>query len=578
MKTNGAEVVVRALEDEGVRFTFGIPGTHNIELYDVLERSEKIQAVLVTDEQSAGFMADAVSRTTDSIGVVNVVPGAGVTHCLSGVGEAYMDGFPMLVLTCGVRNDTGKAFQLHDVDQLAILRPITKAQFRPQNASEIYATIRRAFAIARSGTPGPVVVEIPANHYFLTQDVGELAWTPDVPSAAPDPKLVEEAARLLQESKAPALYVGAGARGARLRDLAERLAAPVATTISGKGVFPEDHSLWLWPGFGPQAPSFARAIFDRADMLLAIGCRFGEVATASYGATPPANLIHVDINKDVIGKNYPARLAIEADAALFVEALLAKLPETRPREALEREIKAGHAAVRDEWSKDKSDGRVTPFAFFEAVQAKAKPASIYVTDSGNGTFLAMEHLRLKDSRCFLGPIDFSCMGYCTPAAIGAKLANPERDVIGLAGDGALLMTGLEMLTASSYGIAPVICVLRDGELGQIAQFQRMTLAKDTLTSLPGYSVEQLAKTVGADYVSIPNDGELDRGLTRAFELSRARRPVMVDVAIDYTRKTYFTKGAVATNFWRLSFAERLRKIARLAGRKITGALGLSPVR
>jgi acetolactate synthase-1/2/3 large subunit len=577
MKTNGAEVVVRALEDEGVRFTFGIPGTHNIELYDVLDRSEKIRAVLVTDEQSASFMADAVSRTSESVGVANVVPGAGVTHCLSGVAEAFMDGVPLLVLTCGVRNDTGKAYQLHDIDQLAILRPITKAQLRPDKASDIYPTIRRALAIARSGTPGPVVVEIPANHYFLTQEVGELTSEPAPKAAEPSPALVDEAAKLLAQAKNPALYVGNGARGATalLRELAERLALPVATTIHGKGVFPENHPLWLWPGFGPQAPPFAKAIMDRCDALLVIGARFGEVATASYGMAPPANLIHVDINKDVFSKNYPARLAVESDSLAFVKALLPKLGAARPREALEREIRDGHAAVRADWQRDKSEGGVTPFALFEALQAKTKPGAIYVTDSGNGTFLAMEHLRLDGPNRFLGPIDFSCMGYCVPAAIGAKLANPDKDVIGLAGDGALLMTGLEMLTASQYSIAPVILVLRDGELGQIAQFQRMTLAKDPLTKLPAYSVAQFAKTVGAEVVSIENDSQIDRGLGQAIDLARAGQPVMIDCAIDYSRRTYFTKGAVATNFWRLSFGERMRKIARLAGRKITGALGLS---
>jgi len=575
MKSNGAVAVVRALEDEGVRFTFGIPGTHNIELYDVLERSEQIRAVLVTDEQSASFMADAVSRTSGSIGVCNVVPGAGVTHCLSGVAEAYMDGVPLLVLTCGIRTDTGKAYQLHDIDQLAILKPITKARFRPGQASDIYPTIRRALALARSGTPGPVAVEISANHYFLTGELGELAWdvappTPPGPAAS----LVDEAARLITRAKHPALYVGNGARGAaaHLIELAERLAVPVTTTIQGKSVFPENHPLWLWPGFGPMAPGFAKSIMDRCDALLAIGVRFSEVATGSYGLDPPENLIHVDINPEVFSRNYPARLAIESDAVAFVKALLPKLGAARPREAVEKEIAAGHAAVQADWARDRSAARVTPHALFAALQAKAQPGAIYVTDSGNGTFLAMEHLRLDRTNHFIGPIDFSCMGYCVPAAIGAKVANPDRDVVGLAGDGALLMTGLEMMTAAHHAIAPLILVLRDGELGQIAQFQRMSLARDPLTTLPGYAVQELAKTVGAGFVTIENDAQIDAGLARAFELTRAGQPVMIDCAIDYSRKTYFTKGAVATNFWRLPFGERLRKIARFAGRKITAAL------
>src|SRR5512134_915455 len=162
MRLRGADLVVRALEDEGARFTFGIPGTHNIELYDALDRSASVTPVLVTDEQSASFMADGVSRTSDSIGVVNVVPGAGVTHCLSGVAEAFLDNVPIVVLACGIRSDSGRAFQLHAIDQLALLRPVTKAVLRPESAAEIYRTVRLAFDLARSGSPGPVAVEIPA--------------------------------------------------------------------------------------------------------------------------------------------------------------------------------------------------------------------------------------------------------------------------------------------------------------------------------------------------------------------------------------------------------------------------------
>ena len=169
-KMTGGDIVVRALEDEKVGFTFGIPGTHNIELYDSLARSTSVRPILVTDEQSASFMADGVARASGQLAAVNVVPGAGLTHALSGIAEAYLDGVPMLVLACGIRRDTGRAFQLHDVDQLAIARPVTKAQLRAEQGSEIYATVRHACQIARSAPAGPVMVEIPAEHYFFRHD------------------------------------------------------------------------------------------------------------------------------------------------------------------------------------------------------------------------------------------------------------------------------------------------------------------------------------------------------------------------------------------------------------------------
>ena len=171
MTVSGATLVLRALEDEGIRLAFGIPGTHNIELYDALATSERVRPILVTDEQSASFMADAAWRASGVMACVNVVPGAGLTHALSGIAEAFMDCIPMLVLGCGIRRDSGMGYQLHDIDQAAIVAPVTKGTFRPASGSEIYTTIRNACALARSGRPGPVFVEIPADFYLFKHDV-----------------------------------------------------------------------------------------------------------------------------------------------------------------------------------------------------------------------------------------------------------------------------------------------------------------------------------------------------------------------------------------------------------------------
>src|SRR5919109_1324427 len=209
MSLSGGAIVVRALEDEGISFTFGIPGTHNIELYDALAESELVRPILVTDEQSASFMADAVWRASGRLACVNVVPGAGLTHALSGIAEAFMDTVPMLVLGCGIRRDSGRAFQLHDVDQAAMVAPVTKAQLRPTSARELYATIRRACEIARSDAPGPVFVEVPAELYLLSHDVNdEIAFTPSRDVVTADAR---EAAAVLNRSKRALLYVGLGA-------------------------------------------------------------------------------------------------------------------------------------------------------------------------------------------------------------------------------------------------------------------------------------------------------------------------------------------------------------------------------
>ena len=572
-KMTGGDIVVRALEDEGVGFTFGIPGTHNIELYDSLARSKSVRPILVTDEQSASFMADGVARASGQLAAVNVVPGAGLTHALSGIAEAYLDGIPMLVLACGIRRDTGRAFQLHDVDQLAIARPVTKAQLRAEHGSEIYATVRRACQIARRAPAGPALVEIPAEHYFFRHDIDLQA--PDshaVHRQSAQGEHVEQARKWIEASRRPLLYLGLGAiqASADLVALAERLNAPVATTISGKGVFNETHPLWLWCGFGAAAPPFVRKIAASCDLTLAIGCRFSEVGTGSYGMQPPGKLIHVDIDSSVLGKNYPADLPVVSDAASFVAAVLPHLTARPVDESLRREIRSGHEEVRQGWTtptRDNSEG-VYPPHLLETVQELAGNDAIYTTDSGNGTFLAMECLRLPHPRSFLAPVDYSCMGYAVPAALGAALACPDRQVISLAGDGAFLMTGLELLTARQLSLPVLVLVLRDREFAQIAQFQQIALGQKTCSEVPDYDLAAICRGVGVEYLALRRNADAEAILKQALTLTGSGRPVVVEVAIDYSEKTYFTRGVVRTNLGRLPWPDRIRFVLRALGRKL----------
>jgi len=580
MKLSGGEIVVRALEDEGIRYTFGIPGTHNIELYDALEDSRAVRPVLVTDEQSAGFMADGFWRASGRLACVNIVPGAGLTHALSGIAEAFMDGVPMLVLGCGIRRNAARAYQLHDVDQLAIAAPITKATFRPATGAELYRVIREACALARSGTPGPVMVEVSIDHYLARHEVEPSEWGPGPdrePPAAAAGDLARAAELLTTEGARPLLYVGLGARGAQaeLVELAERLEAPVSTTIQGKGVFPESHPLFLWNGLGAPAPQFVRYIGAGRTVTLAVGCRFSEVGTGSYGFTPPGTLIHVDINPEVLGRNFPAELAVSADARAFLTALLDQLdlPHRRtaatPRdEALRSRIAAGHAETRRGRRERKSRDRVTPGALLDSLQSHFGPETVFTADSGNGTFLAMECLRLEQPGRFLAPVDYSCMGYAVPAAIGAKLGRPEAPVVALAGDGAFLMTGLELLTAASQGIPIAVFVLRDRELAQIAQFQATAFNRRTASVLPDFHVGSLAEAVGVEWLPLDGDGEVDEVVRAARATVDAGRPVLVDVAIDYSEKTYFTRGVVKTMLARLPWPDRLRFVARAVSRRL----------
>ena len=565
----GAALVVRALEEEGIRLAFGIPGTHNIELYDVLIASDRIRPILVTDEQSASFMADAAWRASGVMACVNVVPGAGLTHALSGIAEAFMDAVPMLVLGCGIRRDSGMAYQLHDVDQAAIAGAVTKGAFRPEHGKDIYSTIRRACSLARAGRPGPVFVEIPADFYLFKHDP-PATWNGDGGETGADPDLIDRAAAVLNGARKPLIYAGLGAAGARdaLLRLAEALEAPVATTFQGKGVFPESHPLSLWPGYGASAPPFAQAIARACDATLAIGCRFGEVATGSYGAPPPGRLIHIDIDPEAAGRNYPAEVAIVADAAVVLPELLARIPPRGPDPTLREAIREGRARAAREIEAPSANG-VSPGKLLRALQERFGPEAIFTADSGNGTFIAVEALRLDRPGKLLAPVDYSCMGYSVPAAIGAKLAAPSAPVIALAGDGAFLMTGLELLTAASLGVSAMFFVLRDRELAQIAQFQSVAFGRKAASVLPDYDLASICRGAGAACLRLDGDGEIASVLEEAAGITEKGEPVVVDVAIDYSRKTFFTRGVVKTNLGRLPWGDRLRFITRAIARKIT---------
>lgn len=573
MKLTGGAIVVRALEDEGITATFGIPGTHNIELYDALADSATVRPVLVTDEQSASFMADGHWRASGRLACVNVVPGAGLTHALSGIAEAFMDNIPVLVLGCGIRQDIPKAYQLHDVDQLGIARPVTKAAFRIERGEDLYPEIRRACALARAGTPGPVMVEVPVDLYLHRHDVAPERWT--APALAPAPAGAEAlagvAALLNDPAARPFIYLGLGAAraGEGLVTLAERLEAPVATTFQGKGVFPESHPLFLWNGFGAAAPPFARAVARERRVTLAIGCRFSEVGTGSYGLEPPEPLIHIDIDPQVPGRNYPVRQAATADAAAFISGLVPLLTQRPSDPGLRRAIAAGQQDVWNDWLSQRSE-RVTPARLLRGLQDAFGPETIFTTDSGNGTFLAMECLRLERPGKFLAPVDYSCMGYAIPAALGAKLARPDCPVVALAGDGALLMTGLELLTAVHQRLGVAVLVLRDRELAQISQFQATALNRKTASELPDYDAGGIAAALGVEALTLAHDGEITAALRRVREITAAARPVLVDVAIDYSRRTYFTAGVVKTNLLRLSWPDRLRFIGRALARRAFG--------
>lgn len=576
MKKTGAALARFALEQLGVSHTFGIPGVHNTELYDELNASPHIQPVLVAHECGAAFMADAFSRTGQRIGTLVIVPAAGVTHAASGIGEAGLDGIPMLIISGGIHSENGRQYQLHDIDQHALLKPITKATFRILSHAEVIPTLYEAYRIATGGEPGPVFVELPYNIGNFLGEVEDMPlFQPAPPAAVADQQTLREMARQLVAARHPGLFLGWGAMAAQreLIELAEWLGAPVCTTLQGLSAFPANHPLHVGMGFGAYAVPAAEQAFAACDCLLAVGTRFSEIPTGSYSMPVPEQLLHIDINPQVFNANFPASLCLAGDAVLIIPALLGEVRALlgQPRSSsLPAQIARDKAAYLQQWLQHDSGSRVNPAVFCQALRAQLADDALVVADDGNHTFLLAELLPIHGPRGFISPSDFNAMGYCVPAVIGAKLANPQRQVVGVVGDGALRMTGLELVTASSLQLGVPLFVFNDGELSQIAQAQEIPYNRKTCTVLKPLNLAALAEATGAAFLSIESNAECAAGIAQAMQLAEAGQPVLVDVRIDYSKRTRFTEGVVKATLKRFTPRDKVRVIGRALWRRVTG--------
>ncbi|WP_298448984.1 thiamine pyrophosphate-binding protein [uncultured Marinobacter sp.] len=574
MKKTGATLVRHALEQLGIRRTFGIPGVHTTEIYDELNRSESIEPTLVTHECGGAFMADAISRTGAELGTLLIVPAAGVTHAASGIGEAGIDGIPMLIISGGIHSESGHRYQLHEMDQHALLKPITKKTWRIASHREIIPTLYEAYNVAMGGEPGPVFIEIPVNISNFLGDVDDMPlYQAPQPPEQPDQALVDAAAQALVQAKQPGIFAGWGSVDAQaeLIELAELLDAPVSTTLQGLSAFPGNHPLHTGMGMGNYAVPAATNAFAKVDCLLAIGTRFSEIPTGSYGISPPETLIHMDINPEVFSANYPASHTLEGDARVTLPALLKAVKTLQPTASstgIREQIAQDKAAYKKEWRDHDSGDRVNPELFFSHLRERLDDDAIVVADDGNHTFLVAELLPILGARNYMSPSDFNAMGYCVPGAIGAKLANPKRQVVGIVGDGALLMTGMELVTAARLGVGVMIFVFNDGELSQIAQAQQIPYNQKTCTVLGAMDYEAFAKAVGVEFVSMAGNESISDGLEIALLKSAAGRPVLVDVRIDYSKSTRFTKGVVKTNLGRMATRDKVRVVGRALWRKV----------
>ncbi len=567
LNTTVAGAVVEVLKQLGVEQVFGLPGIQNIELFDALADAI-FPTFTPTNESAVVFMADAHARVTGKIGVAVVTAGPGLTNALTAIAEAKLDSSPVMILVGGGGTNE-RSFQLHQVPQDILTAPVVKGFFKPNTPEEVVGVILQAAKLARQGEPGPVVVELsPA----LLMERGRFtisAHSEPVVDAPDIERQLDEAAERLRRSPFVGIYAGAGAMDAtdELRELAELLQAPVATTISGRGVLAEDHPCSVGYGFGRSGTATAWRVFRKIDTLLAVGCKYGETATGSYGIKPPTNHIHIDINPASLGVNFPTSLAIVSDAKFALVGLLARLDKNRRpsnRKLQDFILESRNRAESAALNAVVAATAVSPSKFLRLLRRRLDRDAILTTDSGSHQFWALNDFPVYSPRSFLAPADYQAMGFSIPAAIAAKLAFPQRQVVSLVGDGGFLMSGFECLNALRWKANVTAIVFRDGAWGLIKEAQKRLHLRTPYTDLPNFDLQILAKSFGVKFVRIANEIDMERKLSETIATDE---PCLVEVNVDYSQPPPYVKGAGPQMFQnlplRVKTAVGLRYIKRL---------------
>jgi acetolactate synthase I/II/III large subunit len=547
----GARALVQTLIVEGTSCVFGIPGAQENELWDEM-KGQGLPYLLVTHEFSASVMADGAARATGHPGVLSVVPGPGLTNALSGIGEALLDSVPLVCIVGDVaRGDRYKAFQVHELPQVGLLKQVTKDVFEVSHQAQIPDAVREAFRLAVAGEPGPVGVVVPYN--LLIE-----AYKYNSPPLAPLPVPFDDAAfhcalALLSDRKLRVgIYAGMGCMdfAPDLTRLAEVLQAPVATSVSGKGAIDECHPLAVGWGYGPQGTRTAELAFKNVDLVLAIGVRYSEVSTAFYAIPTHRHLIHVDANAHNLGRVVKPSVCVHADAGVFLARLLEHTPDIcRNRDDAKSYARCG----------------VDPVPFLLALRAATCPDALVFVDVTMSEHWAAEAFTVRKPRTYFNPTDNQAMGWSIPAALGAQRVMPGRQVVTVTGDGCLLMSAMEISTAAREGLPVKFFVLDDQAYHYMQALQQAAYKRTTATHLAHLDYVALAKAFGVEYHEITG-GDIEAGIRGALAQPG---PVLTRVAIDYDKRPLRWLEAARGRFTReLSNEQRVRFLARLGARSL----------
>jgi acetolactate synthase-1/2/3 large subunit len=553
-KLNGGEAIVEMLTRFGVEIMFGLPGdqTH---LYDALYRRPEIRHVLVRHEQAAAHMADAYARATGKVGVCDASVGPGATNLLTGIAEAFMSGIPVVAIASDVRSDWRGRDSFQEVDQVAVFRPVTKKVFSIDHAERVPELVARAFQIATTGRPGPVLLSVPLDvlrgeHEFAAADLrvdDRYGRFPAV-RALPPSEDIAAAVDTLTSADRPVILAGGGViasdAAAEVRELAELLDLPVATTFMGKGTLPENHPLALGP-FGLIGRPATNDYLLQADMALALGTRFTNVDTAAWRIPRrTTRIVQVDVEPTQIGRNYHVDQAVPGDIKAVLRAMLDKIGA---RNSVGTNTAVGNKAVHDEVSTLTANWRVEsgiesavatgddrepvhPLQVIRALRTTMATDDVLICDSGFNQIWGGQYFEVHSAgRSYMGPRGSGAMGFSVPAAIAHSLARPDRRVVALCGDGGFAMVLQELETARRSGASPVICIMNNSNLQYIQANQKLLFdGRYISTDFSELDYAAIANAFGCHGLRVDRSDDLVPALHQALD---SELPSVIDVQI-----------------------------------------------
>ena len=549
-KLSGAEMVVQSLLDEGVEYVFGYPGGSVLDIYDAIHQSS-LNHVLVRHEQGAVHMADGYARSTGKVGCVLVTSGPGATNAITGILTAYTDSVPLVIITGQVPSSLIGSDAFQECDMIGISRPVVKHSFMIKDPQEIPETIKKAFYIASTGRPGPVVIDIPKDmvnpaNKFAYEYPKEMALRSYNPTIQGHKGQIKRALKTLMVAKKPVLYVGGGVISAEcsneLVDFAKKLNLPVTSSLMGLGAYPSSDRQFLGM-LGMHGTYEANNAMHESDLILGIGVRFDDRTTANLTKyCPNAKVIHVDIDPASISKTVQAYIPIVGSAKNVLDEFLSLL-EDENLVKNQADLTAWWKQI-DEWkAKDclkfeESSEVIKPQQVIRLIHKLTNGEAYVASDVGQHQMFAALHYGFDKPRRWINSGGAGTMGFGLPAAIGVKFAHPEATVVCVTGDGSIQMNIQELSTAKQYGTPVVIVSLNNRFLGMVKQWQDIIYqgrhSQVYMNSLPDFA--KLAEAYGHIGITIDHPSELEEKLAQAFAIKD--KLVFVDVRVDETEHVY----------------------------------------